>query len=152
MRSHLRQRLHIRDASGVALVEFAFVLPVLLLVVIGMLEFGRAVNYWIDETHLANEGARFAAVNSNPGGGTLQEYIRAQGVTSELRDGTATNPGALQVCISFPTSPPEVGDPVVVTLSKTFTMRLLPLAPEIKGSATMRLEQLPTAYDAGCTA
>ncbi len=140
-----------RDESGVAIVELALVLPLLMLLLFGILEFGRALNYWIDETHLANEGARFAVVNRNPGSGTLQEYIRDQAVTGELRDGTASNPGGLQVCISFP-SAATVGNPVVVTLTKTFTMQFLPFAPEIEGSATMRLEALPTNYSSGCTA
>jgi Flp pilus assembly protein TadG len=52
--------------SGAVLVEFVLVLPLLLVLLFGMLDFGKAFNYWIDETHLANEGARFAAVNKNP--------------------------------------------------------------------------------------
>ena len=65
---------------GVALVEFALILPVLALMLFGMLDFGKAFNYWIDETHLANEGARWAVVNKNPASsGTLQAYIRDQG-------------------------------------------------------------------------
>ena len=66
------------DESGQGLTELALVLPVLLLLILGMVDFGKAVNYWIDETHLSNEGARFAAVNSNPGSGagqTLQQYL-----------------------------------------------------------------------------
>ena len=56
----------VRNEDGAALVEFVLVLPLLLLLLIGMLDLGKAFNYWIDETHLANEGARYAAVNKNP--------------------------------------------------------------------------------------
>src|SRR6266550_4310535 len=54
------------DDRGVALVEFALVLPLILLLLLGMIDFGKAFNYWNDETHLANEAARFAAVNNSP--------------------------------------------------------------------------------------
>ena len=54
--------------SGVALVEFAMVLPLLLILLLLILDFGRAINYWIDTTHLASEGARLAAVDKAPGG------------------------------------------------------------------------------------
>ena len=77
----------LREDAGTALVEYALVMPLLLLLVFGMLDFGRAFNYWIDTTHLANEGARWAVVNYNPGAGTLQEYVKGQANTVELRDG-----------------------------------------------------------------
>src|ERR671937_3259949 len=91
----LSRRLR-EDKSGVALVEFALVLPVLLVLLFGMLDFGKAFNYWIDATHLENEGARWAVVNKNPGSGagqSLQEYIQTQGTTAELvNGGTASVP------------------------------------------------------------
>ena len=84
----------IRGERGAALVEFTLVLPLLLLLLLGMLEFGRVFNYWIDETHLANVAARFAAVDRNPGpGGTLQESVQGQADTGELKNGgTASVP------------------------------------------------------------
>jgi len=61
------------EQKGTALVEFALILPILLLILFGLLDFAKAFNYWNDQTHLAAEGARWAVVNSNPGGGqTLQ--------------------------------------------------------------------------------
>jgi len=72
----------------VALVEFALVAPLLLVLLFGMLDFGRAFNYWIDTTHLANEGARWTVVNSVPSAsGTLQTYLRSRADTDELRNG-----------------------------------------------------------------
>ena len=53
------RRLPLGDERGVALVEFALVLPLLLVLLLGMIDVGKAVNYWNDETHLANEAARF---------------------------------------------------------------------------------------------
>ena len=53
-----RGRGRFASERGVALIEFALVLPFLLLVVFGMVDLGKAVNYWNDETHLANQAAR----------------------------------------------------------------------------------------------
>jgi Flp pilus assembly protein TadG len=50
-----------RDRGAVA-VEFALLLPVLLLLVFGMIDFGRAINAQITLTQAAREGARLAAL------------------------------------------------------------------------------------------
>ena len=55
-------RRRLRGESGAAIVEFALILPFLVLIIVLMLDFGRAFNYWISVTHLASEGARLAAV------------------------------------------------------------------------------------------
>ena len=152
------RRIRPTDESGAALVELALVLPLLLILVLGMLDFGKAFNYWIDETHLANAGARWAVVDKNPGGGTLQQYIQQQADTPELRNGgTASVPTPLQVCVEFPNGTAEVGDPVHVTASVTYNW--LPFLGNelgiaqttVTGSATMRLEAVPTTYGAGCS-
>ncbi len=147
-------RRDIRGERGTALVEFALVIPVLLLVLFGTLDFAKAFNYWIDETHLAAEGARWAVVNSNPGSGSLQQYIQQQADSSQLR-------GLAHVCITFPTNPAsgtsgQVGDPVQVTVKSDynwmpFVASRASLAPStaITGSATMRLEALPSNFSTG---
>ncbi|WP_427016404.1 TadE/TadG family type IV pilus assembly protein [Pseudarthrobacter sp. P1] len=48
---------------GAAAVEFALLLPVLLLLVMGIMEFGRAYNVQISASQAAREGARYVAVN-----------------------------------------------------------------------------------------
>jgi Flp pilus assembly protein TadG len=55
-------RSRLRDEGGQALVEFALLLPVLLLLIIGIVEFGRAWNIKQVITDAAREGARKAAV------------------------------------------------------------------------------------------
>jgi hypothetical protein len=121
-----------------------------------MLDFGKAFNYWIDETHLANEGARWAVVDGNPGGGSLQQYLVDQATTDELRNGgTASVSNPAEVCISFPSGTSNVGDPVLVTVSATYNW--LPIIgidvaqTTITGSSHMRLEAVPTNYSAGCS-
>jgi Flp pilus assembly protein TadG len=153
----------LRAESGAVLVEFALVAPLLLTLLFGMLDFGFAMNYWNDETHLANEGARYAAVNRNPGSGSLQDYIRSQATTSELQaGGTASVPNRLRVCIVLPTNPAtgssgNVGDPVRVTLELTY--HWLPYLANsglanatISSSSEMRLEAAATVFSAGCSA
>jgi Flp pilus assembly protein TadG len=54
-----------RDRGSVA-VEFALVVPALLLIVFGLIDFGRALNAQISLTGAAQAGARYAAFgNSN---------------------------------------------------------------------------------------
>jgi Flp pilus assembly protein TadG len=64
VRGVLRAR-SLRRESGQALVEFALVLPVLMLLVMGIVDFGFAFNQWNTAQNAAREGARMAAVNSN---------------------------------------------------------------------------------------
>jgi Flp pilus assembly protein TadG len=149
------------DESGVALVEFALVLPVLLLMLVGMVDFGKVYNYWIDETHLANEGARYAVVNKNPSTSSppesLQAYIKAQIASNELRTGgTSSVPTSAQVCVEFPNGTSNLGDPVKVTVSADY--HFIPFVAgktgvttkSVTGSSIMRLEAPPTKYAAGC--
>jgi Flp pilus assembly protein TadG len=143
--------------NGTAVIEFAVVLPVLLLIVLGTADFALAMNTYNNETQLANEGARWAVVNSNPGSGSLQNYIKSQGDTGDIQQHAI-------VCITFPANPAtgtsgQVGDPVQVTVSLAFkwlsyitnSIPSAGLQTTIVGNAVMRLEQLPTTYGAGCS-
>jgi len=142
------------------MVEFALILPVFLMGIFLIFDFGRAINYWIDETHLASEGARLAAVDRVPSGGDLKTYLRGEADTGELRDGgtdSVSNP--LQVCVEFPSNAVtgtsgKVGDPVKVIVRTTYNwMPILGIdatSSTIVGSATNRLERTPS-YAAGCT-
>jgi Flp pilus assembly protein TadG len=144
--------------EGTALVEFSLVLPVLLLIVMGILWFGRALNYSQDETRLTNVAARYAAVGQVPpdaGSQTLGQWLRSQADSEELRTGTGNVQGLPQVCIAYPNGT-GVGSPVQVSMSATFTwLPLLNLGPSssINGSATMRIEVPPSGsfYAAGCS-
>ena len=51
-----------KDRAGQAMVEFALVVPIFLLLVIGVIEFGRAWNLQQTITDAAREGARRAVV------------------------------------------------------------------------------------------
>jgi Flp pilus assembly protein TadG len=154
-----------RDERGVALTEFALVLPLLLLLILGMIDFGKAINYWIDNTHLANEGARLAVVNSNPGGSTttLQNWLRGQTSSAEERSpnpvqGTQRTAHSMTVNICYYTASsgalitsgtPAIGDTVEVIVKYDYQwLRGFPFpgnpSTTIGGKAAMRLEAVPS--------
>jgi Flp pilus assembly protein TadG len=150
----------------VALAELALVMPILLLLLLGLIDFGKAINYWIDETHLANEGARLAVVNNNPGAGrptplNLQQYLLSQADSAELRGnvtGTQRSRHAATVAVCFysattgsSTSSPTVGDTVEVIVRYDYNwLRGFPFpgspSTTIAGKSAMRLEAVPTNY------
>ena len=139
------------------MLEFALVLPFILVLVLGMLELGKAMHYRNDLTHLANEAARFAAVNKNPGTAevppidSLEEYIRLQGTSEELREGgppgeEGTTTSALEVFICFPLGDTEhqAGDPVRVRVRSEYRwLHILGFTAtkDLTGTSTMRLEK-----------
>lgn len=63
MRRLLRRRA-VADERGIALVEFALVVPMLLLLIVGTLDFARAVNAYLTINSAVREGARAVALDS----------------------------------------------------------------------------------------
>jgi TadE-like protein len=58
-------RPHPRSQRSQALIEFALISPVLLLLLFGIVDIGRAVFYYDTLSHAAREGARAAVIASN---------------------------------------------------------------------------------------
>ena len=69
------------DDRGAAVVEFALVLPVLVLFVFGIIEFGRAYNARIELTSAVREGARALALGGDPAAATTATRTAAPGLT-----------------------------------------------------------------------
>jgi Flp pilus assembly protein TadG len=157
-RKHLLRALRRRRGDrGQAILEFAMVLPLLAALVLLFVSFGKAVYYYIELTHVANEGAREASVNLPnsttplPGGATsLSTYIRQQfGTGSELYTGSGTvSAAAVDICYPdklapTPAAARAVGEPISVKVSTHYSwfpfMNLGTFT--ITGSATMKIEQ-----------
>lgn len=71
-----------RRQDGQALIEAALVIPLLLLISVGIFEFGRAYQTWQILTNAAREGARMAVVPYNPGTAAIQSRVQQY-----MRDG-----------------------------------------------------------------
>lgn len=129
------------------MIEFVIVAPVLLMIIFAIFYFGEFMNYSTDETHLAAEAARWAAVNVNPGSpSTLQSYIAAQ-ASPGLKTTSTDVPTPVAVYLYFPTgSTGAVGQSVRACV--TATVHFIPFLgftnQTITQTATMRLEQTPT--------
>jgi Flp pilus assembly protein TadG len=127
------------------------VLPLLGALVFALVDFGKALYYYVDLTHVANEGARIASVSQKtlPGGGTsLGAYLCSQlgDSSSELRSGSGSVARALVTVTYDNSGSSTTGDPVRVEVSTTY--HWIPFFGlgnmTITGSATMRIEN-PTA-------
>jgi Flp pilus assembly protein TadG len=146
-----------RDQRGVAVVEFALVAIPLFLLVFGIIDFGRALNYYNDLTQLAGQGARFAAVNQEPGsaGGTassaFQNDLKAFADSPELKSPSSD----FKICIAAAPSGTAWanGDPIKVTASYTF--KFIPFISAVNlnlsSSQTERFEGIASTFTAGCS-
>jgi hypothetical protein len=140
MLGRIRRRL--RNDSGQSFVEFTLVVPLALVMLLGVVDLGKAMSYWLDSSHLANEAARYAAVQSCPACTPpnmlgLPAAIKDQAETSQLKAATS-------VCIEDLTGPSwALGDTVKVTVSSPYDfLHLLNLASiTVKGTSTMRIER-----------
>ncbi len=52
---------------GQSLAEFALILPILLILIFGVIEFGMVLRSYIEVTNATREGARLASIGATPG-------------------------------------------------------------------------------------
>jgi Flp pilus assembly protein TadG len=119
------RRLRRRGERGQGLVEFALVLPVLLLIMLGLFDFGRAIYAFNTVSNAAREGARVAIVNQGQAGGV---YVAA---TEAARQATALGLDAsdpAQVQVAFPDA---LGTCVGCRAQVTVTYQFSPITPVI---------------------
>lgn len=119
-----------RGRRGQGIVEFALVLPLLLVVVFGLVEFGRA---WMTKnilTGAAREGVRRYAVNDNVDAarGRAAEILSSAGLTGWTNISTLDNNGLVSVQVDYDFPVVVVGfvpglDCNVIRLSSITTMR-----------------------------
>ena len=123
-------RLCRKKRRGATVVEFAFVAPVLFLLVFGMIEFGRMVMVQQILTNASREGARMGVLD----GTTAAEVTAA--VNSYL---TATSISGATVTINPPEpSSAGYGEAVTVTVSVGFNQVSWVASPMFLSGTTMR--------------
>ena len=89
-----RMARNARRERGAAAVEFALLLPLLLLLVFGLIDFGRALNAQITLTQAAREGARLAALGQTVAAVQSRTQTAATGLSSVSVTVTACPVGA----------------------------------------------------------
>jgi hypothetical protein len=155
------------NERGQAATELIIILPVFLALVFGLIELGKGFAYWVDMTHLAGEGGRYASVSWFPGCPTdaaqpcptdLKSFLAGQTDTKELGNGEPANlnaevPNALQVSYCYPTQGTGVvaGDPgsaLEVDITSTYRLALIRAAfnwlPSVNSLAVVHLKARST--------
>jgi len=122
-------RLFRRYRRAAAAVEFAVVAPVFLLLVFGMIEYGRMVMVYQVITNASREGARAAVLD----GATTNSVTTA--VNDYLTTGAVS--GATVTVSPDPPSGAQNGDPVTVTVSIPFSQVSWLPSPMYLGSRTL---------------
>lgn len=129
-----RRRAFRLDPRGQSLVEFAISAPVLLLMILFGIDFGRVFLGWVTLANAVREAANFAALNPTawnvPGNPAAQaEYVRL--ITTETSGINCAMPGTPP----DPTFPAgvDIGSPAVAGITCQFTL-ITPLIGNIIGS------------------
>ena len=149
----------LRSDRGQAVVELAFVLPIVMLILFGIIDFGLALNNYNADTNLANIAARTASVMGTTTtvlcNGTSETNLKAYVVCEAAATGAPT---PTYVCYGdtasgTPSATLAVGDSLKVEVSSTFGwLKLLTggdgyvkgigLNSTISASATNRIESV----------
>jgi len=128
----IRRHRIIKSEKGASAVEFALILPILIILVFGIVQFGIAFNNYITITHAAREGARIAAVDLN--NTDLKNIIIERAFPVQINED--------DIVISTPEGT-NIGDPVEVEITYNISITI-PLVGSwdipLKNKAIMRLE------------
>jgi Flp pilus assembly protein TadG len=144
-----------REAQS--LVEFAFVIPVLLLIFFGIFEFGMLLSVYVGLTNTAREAARAGATYqyqppANPIGTPSLAAVDGQRAAAMNQMITATlhpmtDDGQLTIAYSYDPATPSAnnyryGEKVIVTLTYThyFLIGIIAESITLQAQSEMRLE------------
>ena len=122
-------RSYRKKRRGAAAVEFAVVAPVFLLLVFGMIEYGRMVMVQQVITNASREGARTGVLDGSTNGDVLavvDQYLSSGSISGATITVTPTNP-----------EDAEFGDPVTVTVDIPFSQVSWLPSPMYLGGKTL---------------
>lgn len=141
--------IRVRRVRGQSLVEFALVFPILMLILFGILDFGRAIYTYNTIGNAARDGVRVAVVNQNPAGTGCTPGAAATGAdTTKISPHDCAVSGAIAlggvtatVGYNDPTdttgcSPVQVGCLAIVTVTAQF-QPITPIIGNIVGTITI---------------
>jgi Flp pilus assembly protein TadG len=132
-------------SRGQALVEFALVLPIFVLIIFGILDAGRLIVVYNTVSNAARNGARVAIVNQSTSGTNTCDTTSATawsvGCAVSSGVGAAIAPGDVSVTYRDPTdttscTPTSIGCIAVVTVAGQF-QALTPVIAQIIGPITV---------------
>jgi Flp pilus assembly protein TadG len=145
----MRIRVFARSDSAAALVEFAIVLPILLLIVFGIVDFGRALYTANNLTSAVREGARLASTQISPDPTTAASKTAVTNAVKNYVIAISASAPVPTVTETFSGAPPTMQSITVQITSYPFTP-ITPLAGLIglgtismSPSATFRWEAAP---------
>lgn len=138
-----------RSDSAAALVEFAIVLPILLLIVFGIIDFGRALYTANNLTSAVREGARLASTQISPDPTVAGSKTAVANAVTTYVVAFGGNAGAPTVSETFAGAPPNMQSITVSIVNYPF-QPITPLAGlvglgtiQMSPSATFRWEAAP---------
>jgi Flp pilus assembly protein TadG len=149
----------IRNQRGQAMVEMALILPLLILLIFGMIQFGLIFNYKFTLDNAVREGARFAAVgpfsDTSPNGETgASTPVKAE-IVNRVKNyavGLNTNASFMSIGVQFQNSVDSAPNPsdartpsypalITATYKVNINIPFMSLSPKIGSQAIMRVEQ-----------
>jgi Flp pilus assembly protein TadG len=112
-----------RGKRGQSILEFAITIPLLLLLLVGIFDFGRATFYYSSITNSAREGARYGIINPDNMNG-IQQRVR------EYSFGIDPDPSVLVIQIQKD----SIANTITVSVSYTFVPATPLIAPFLSGN------------------
>jgi Flp pilus assembly protein TadG len=112
----MSRKIQLKNERGQALVEFALVIPIFLMLLLGILQFGIIFNNYITLTDAARAGSRVAAVSRNDSCPECKAKAAVQDAANGL------DMAELQVDVDSSWQP---GEQVTVTAKYPYTINIL---------------------------
>jgi Flp pilus assembly protein TadG len=130
---------HARRERGQTLVEFALVLPIILILLIGVVEFGIAWENDIEVTDAAREGSRAAVIQRING----QTAMVTSGTAAARSSASDLNQSKLTVSVTSGDGSWNQGDPIVTQVTYPYSISILGVvvaSGTLSSSTTMEAE------------